>query len=130
MYDITNYESFQNLEDWFRLVRRTFKDEALPSIAVIGNKIDLKHMTAVARDKHMQFAEENELKSFFCSAKTGDNVDKIFLQLAAELAGVVLQDAELDGATPIVKAEIVNHQQNDTSVEAPDMRKQKGCIVQ
>ena len=24
-YDITNYQTFQNLEDWFRLVRRTFE---------------------------------------------------------------------------------------------------------
>jgi hypothetical protein len=24
VYDITDYQSFQNLEDWYRLVRRTF----------------------------------------------------------------------------------------------------------
>lgn len=38
VYDITNYESFQNLEDWYRLVRRTFDAEDLPKVALIGNK--------------------------------------------------------------------------------------------
>jgi Ras-related protein Rab-28 len=37
-YDITNYQSFQNLEDWYRLVRRTFGTRALPYVALIGNK--------------------------------------------------------------------------------------------
>ncbi len=37
-YDITNYQSFQNLEDWYRLVRRTFGSRALPYVALIGNK--------------------------------------------------------------------------------------------
>lgn len=38
VYDITNYESFQNLEDWYRLVRRTFDDEHMPYVGLVGNK--------------------------------------------------------------------------------------------
>ncbi len=62
-YDITNYQSFQNLEDWYRLVRRTFADGSrpLPYVTLIGNKTDLNHMRAVKMDKHNQFAEENEM---------------------------------------------------------------------
>ena len=37
-YDITNYESFANLEDWYRLVLQTFKGRDLPYIALLGNK--------------------------------------------------------------------------------------------
>lgn len=37
-YDVTNYESFANLEDWYRLVLRTFQGKVLPYIALIGNK--------------------------------------------------------------------------------------------
>ena len=37
-YDITNYQSFQDLEDWYRLVRRAFDKDSLPSIALVGNK--------------------------------------------------------------------------------------------
>lgn len=38
VYDITNYESFQNLEDWYRLVRRTFDDDHMPYVGLVGNK--------------------------------------------------------------------------------------------
>lgn len=38
VYDITNYESFQNLEDWYRLVRRTFADAPMPYVALVANK--------------------------------------------------------------------------------------------
>jgi Ras-related protein Rab-28 len=37
-YDITNYESFANLEDWYRLVIRAFQGKHLPYVALIGNK--------------------------------------------------------------------------------------------
>lgn len=41
VYDITNYESFQNLEDWYRLVRRTFDDDRMPYVGLVGNKSTL-----------------------------------------------------------------------------------------
>jgi Ras-related protein Rab-28 len=37
-YDITNYESFANLEDWYRLVSQTFQNGTMPYIALVGNK--------------------------------------------------------------------------------------------
>jgi Ras-related protein Rab-28 len=37
-YDITNYESFANLEDWYRLVLRTFANTKVPYVALLGNK--------------------------------------------------------------------------------------------
>lgn len=37
-YDITNYESFANLEDWYRLVLKAFNNKPLPYIALVGNK--------------------------------------------------------------------------------------------
>ena len=37
-YDITNYESFANLEDWHRVVRSTFATEPLPLVGLLANK--------------------------------------------------------------------------------------------
>jgi Ras-related protein Rab-28 len=37
-YDITNYDSFANLEDWYRLVTRTFSTGSKPYVALVGNK--------------------------------------------------------------------------------------------
>lgn len=39
-YDITNYDSFQNLDDWYRLVVRTFTKGKMPYMALIGNKCE------------------------------------------------------------------------------------------
>lgn len=38
VYDITNYQSFQDLEDWLALVKKTFEAEQMPYIALCGNK--------------------------------------------------------------------------------------------
>jgi Ras-related protein Rab-28 len=51
-YDITNYQSFQNVEDWFALVQQTFAGETLPYCALVGNKSDLKHLRTVKTSKH------------------------------------------------------------------------------
>ena len=131
-YDITNYQSFQNLEDWYRLVRRTFQGSQMPYVTLVGNKTDLNHMRAVKLEKHTQFADENDMYSFLVSAKTGDNVSSCFYRLAADLAGVVLTKPELEVASKIVKAEIVNHPQHDHGTEAPPPQERKGgkCLIQ
>lgn len=82
-YDITNYQSFQNLEDWYNLVQRTFKGQQMPRITLVGNKTDLNHLRCVKVEKHNQFADENEMFSCFMSAKTGDNVATCFHRIAA-----------------------------------------------
>ena len=39
MYDITNYNSFENVEDWYTKVKEVYKDqEHCPHIALIANK--------------------------------------------------------------------------------------------
>lgn len=165
VYDITNYESFQNLEDWYRLVRRTFDDDRMPYVGLVGNKsesnacvplyiegmnywlvttgltptlvgpsikpADLNHLRAVKAAKHKQFAEENDLKSFFVSAKTGDQVNATFRQVASDLAGIVLSKTDLEVEAPVLKAQIVNHEQNDPDVKSPDIRTKAGkCVLQ
>jgi Ras-related protein Rab-28 len=35
-YDITNYESFADLEDWYRIVVNTFKTTTMPYVALVG----------------------------------------------------------------------------------------------
>jgi Ras-related protein Rab-28 len=138
VYDITNYQSFQDLEDWYSLVARTFKGQPMPRITLVGNKTDLAHLRAVKVDKHNQFADENEMFSCFMSAKTGDNVSQCFHRIAADLAGVVLTKPEIEVASKVVRAEVVNHQQHDPDTPMPRLLKQAdagkpgsgGCVVQ
>ncbi|CAK0813626.1 unnamed protein product [Prorocentrum cordatum] len=109
-YDITNYQSFQHLEDWYSLVRRTFAGAQMPYVALMANKQDLSHIRAVKPEKHSQFADENDLYSYLVSARTGENVSPSFYRIAADLAGVTLSRPELEVTQNPCKAEIINHQ--------------------
>lgn len=42
MYDITNYQSFENLEDWYAVVKKVNEEsETQPLVALVGNKSKL-----------------------------------------------------------------------------------------
>ena len=114
-YDLTNAESFHNLQDWLNVVKKVFtdKDAAMPYLGLLANKTDLSHLRAVPQAKHDKFAESSDMFSYFVSAKTGDNVSSAFFRVAADLAGVTLSNPEIDTQTKVVKAEIVNHAQNE-----------------
>mmetsp|Transcript_10382 Transcript_10382/g.17847 ORF Transcript_10382/g.17847 Transcript_10382/m.17847 type:complete len:234 (-) Transcript_10382:132-833(-) len=90
VYDISSYQSFANLEDWFALVKRTFDADYMPYIALVANKADLTHLRTVKQNSHHDFADENRMHSFFASAKTGDNVAEAFHRIVMDLAGMGL----------------------------------------
>jgi Ras-related protein Rab-28 len=69
-------------------------------------------MRAVKLEKHNAFADENDMYSYFVSAKTGDNVNAAFHRIAADWAGVVLTKPEMEVAAKPVVANIVNHARN------------------
>ena len=71
-YDITNQQSFQDLEDWHELVQKTFVGRQLPYMVLLGNKVDLNHMQAVKQDHHNKFALKNNFTAYYVSAKSGD----------------------------------------------------------
>ncbi|XP_036056337.1 ras-related protein Rab-28 isoform X2 [Onychomys torridus] len=97
VYDITNYQSFENLEDWYSVVKTVSEEsETQPLVALVGNKIDLEHMRTVKPDKHLRFCQENGFSSHFVSAKTGDSVFLCFQKVAAEILGIKLNKAEIE----------------------------------
>ncbi|KAM9580655.1 ras-related protein Rab-28 isoform 3-T4 [Guaruba guarouba] len=97
VYDITNGQSFENLEDWYNAVKKVNEEsETQPLVALVGNKIDLEHMRAVKVDKHQRFCQDNNFSSHFVSAKTGDSVFLCFQRIAADVLGIKLNKAELE----------------------------------
>lgn len=39
VYDITNYQSFENLEDWFNMVKKANEESDIqPVVSLVGNK--------------------------------------------------------------------------------------------
>jgi len=139
VYDVTNMDSFKNLEDWYELVKNTFKDkEKMPYVAMIGNKMDLNHMRVVKSEKHSLFAVENGMSAFFVSAKSGDKVSPMFVKVAADLSGVQLTKSELEVTDNVVQAQIVNHpnaeapshdQPTNSQPIAPPKDSGGGCVI-
>lgn len=52
---------------------------------MIGNKNDLESKRQVEYDVAKHFATQNSMKYYESSARTGDNVEKLFLELAEEI---------------------------------------------
>ena len=124
-YDITNLESFKNLEEWLKYVKHIFSDSYEgrkssekskdPVICIFANKCDLSHERKVKRETHDEWAGYHKLSSFFVSAKTGDMVNLSFIKLAAMLVGVQLPQGQLEGATKVIVAPIINYTAEDKS---------------
>lgn len=113
VYDVTNTESYLNLDDWYRNVKKYAK--GAQSIYLIGNKIDLLNLRQVTDEQHQAFIRKMDLQGgMFLSAKTGDNVVKTFYQIAAEASGVRLTDGELATYNKVLTAYI---QTSDDSAE-------------
>lgn len=132
-YDVTNYESFANLEDWYRIVIKTFQGKELPHVSLVGNKYDLKHMAAVKMDIHSVFASENSMSSFLMSAKSGDQVNQAFLRIASNLAGVTASRSVVESMTPVLPAQIIDYERNDPNVNGGKLRSDdksgRGCVI-
>ncbi|EGB10892.1 hypothetical protein AURANDRAFT_21828 [Aureococcus anophagefferens] len=119
-YDITNYESFANLEDWRAAAPGTRRrPRAAATDRARANKCDLSHMRAVKSEVHNRFADENVLYSFMMSAKSGDQVKSCFLRVAAVLSNTSFSRPEIEvESQTVVKATIVEHAQHDPNVHS------------
>lgn len=86
VYDITNKDSFENLDKWFKEVYDNC-ESTIPAI-LVGNKNDLEEQREVTREEALNYAEEmskrynlDNIPYFETSAKTGENVDDIYFEL-------------------------------------------------
>jgi hypothetical protein len=55
----------------------------------------MSHLRAVKSEKHTALAEQHNMRHFYLSAKTGDNVSTCFYKVASELSGVTLTKPEV-----------------------------------
>ena len=93
IYDITNYESFQNIDNWISNIKDNVGNNNNNYLIILfGNKLDL-----VTNDKEKREVEENEVKDFCTnrnilwggefSAKdfTADKLKEVFIKIIEEI---------------------------------------------
>ncbi|RYQ83973.1 hypothetical protein Ahy_B10g102856 isoform D [Arachis hypogaea] len=79
VYDITSMESFARAKKWVQQVQR----HANPSLIMflVANKADLGAERKVANEDGEEYAKENGLSFLETSAKTAQNVNKLFYEI-------------------------------------------------
>ena len=82
MYDISEPQTFYNLDKWMKVIREMASE--LPLI-LIGNKIDLIKERKISKEKGEKFARDNRIKLFESSGKSGENVEDSFIYIAEQI---------------------------------------------
>ena len=81
--DITKEKSFDDLKIILDNVKHDLSSEV--QMIIVENKIDLEEDRAVTKEKLAQFAQDNNMKIFSASAKTGQGVENFFNVLIEKL---------------------------------------------
>ncbi|CAF1676926.1 unnamed protein product [Adineta ricciae] len=79
MYDITNEESFNAVQDWCTQIKMYSWDNA--QVVLVGNKCDLEQDRAVTQERGQRLADQLGLEFFETSAKENTNVKAVFERL-------------------------------------------------
>jgi len=74
VYDLTNKESMENVNDWIDQVINLITN---PIIIIVGNKIDVENKP--------KFYIQSDYPIIYTSAKTNYNIDKLFLSIISLL---------------------------------------------
>lgn len=123
IYDVTNRDSFANLDDWLAQARKLGSTD---QIHLLGNKVDLIGQRQVTQKEHEAFVKSNGLTSgLFGSAKTGENVVRLFYKIAGDAVGIKLTEYELAFHDKVLTAHITkDDRDNERNVWADDIERE------
>ena len=103
VYDITDLESFQNLNSWLIEIEKNASKNVYKIL--VGNKCDMENERKVTREQGKEFADQYGMKFFETSAKTSTNVNEAFIAMTKE----VMKNSGKKTVTPQKDNVIVNN---------------------
>lgn len=83
MYDITDLESFNNLNSWLIEIERNANKNVYKIL--IGNKCDVEDKRQVSYEQGKEFADTYGMKFMETSAKSNHNVSEAFVLMTKEI---------------------------------------------
>jgi small GTP-binding protein len=90
VFDITNRESFEDLESWIEDLNSY--GDTLERRLIIGNKSDLAHQRKIPTFDAAKYATQNGIDYSECSAKNGDEVERAFQKLIDNILWSITND--------------------------------------
>ncbi|KAG7664882.1 SEC4 [[Candida] subhashii] len=93
IYDVTDSRTFDNVKNWFQTVTQHANEDA--QIFLVGNKCDDEVNRQVSKEQGQELAAELGVPFLESSAKTNENVDSIFYELAG-----IIQEKHVDDVIP------------------------------
>ena len=82
-YDITNHESFDNLNKWISDVKKFANDDT--EIFIYGNKMDQEDKRQVMIGEKDEFENNSHYNIYEVSAKSGNNIEESFSKIVESL---------------------------------------------
>ena len=94
VFDITNRQSFELLNNWMRDIEETNKADV--GLILIGNKSDLKSYRKVSIEEAKNFANKYKCTYFEGSAKTGEKIFEALDEIAKLAYNYVKNNPEIE----------------------------------
>ena len=122
VYDITNEQSFENVEKWFEQVQKEGSKDV--SIILVGNKCDLENERKIPTEKGEEKAKQLNIPFFETSALSNIKIEDIFTVIAENIfdrtGGVKSGDDDDD-------IEIINENEKPVNLTPQQPQEKKSC---